>query len=291
MSDNETPVQERRGMLHSKLNRGWLIKISVIGAVLYGIGLWGLYDATIVYPSRGFRHSEYAEFQYLAAARDASELVLADVREPHEMYMNLLGRQRELTKELTTLAPGTLAYKKANVEQTRLAWLRALRLIGRLDVAHTTFENPRARLTELSEQWQTGNTPKPLKAYDIPLQWLFCAFGMVGGLWVTLTLWRTKSKVFGYDKETRRLSLPVGVSFTPSDISELDKRHWHKFFVTVHLKEGGTHKLDLLRFAGLEEWILEMEQHTDGYEPESSDEAEESSSEKEAASTSAETPS
>ncbi|MFG0257071.1 MAG: hypothetical protein ACF8GE_04130 [Phycisphaerales bacterium JB043] len=289
MEPGESAPERAQTEQTTSIRRGWFVKIVVIGVVLFAIGLWGLYDATIVYPARGARHAEFAEFQYLAASSDAAQLLRADVREPMEEFARLVAEEPRLQSELSTLDPDSRAYKSTNAELARFTWLRSLRMIGRLDVSNTTFEDPRLRLSELTTQWQSGDTPKPLKAYDIPMQWLFCVFGIAGALWVALTLVRTASKTFRYDAEAMRLSLPGGASFTPEDIGELDKRQWHKFFVRVNLKDGASHRLDLLRYEGLEEWILEMEKRTEGYEPETSDDSGGSSETEDATSESAET--
>jgi hypothetical protein len=272
MESSETSVQHAGGVVTTTIRRGWFIKIVIIGVVLLAIGMWGLYDAMVVYPARGARHAEFAEFQYLAAADDATQLLRADVREPVEELRRLFERESQIEQDLTTLDPASGAYTRTSVEAARLTWLQALRRIGRLSVENTTFDDPRLRLRTLTDQWQSGDTPKPLKAYDIPMQWLFCVFGLVGAIWVTTTLVRTGRKTFRFEPETRRLTLAGGESFVPSEIADLDKRQWHKFFVKVNLKDGRWHKLDLLRYEGLEDWILEMEKHTDGYEGEDPDE-------------------
>ena len=132
---------------------------------------------------------------------------------------------------------------------------------------HTEIADPSARLTELQAEWATRKPPKPLSAFDIPSQWLIAVAGLGLSAWIVVLFAAVARKKFRYEPAAMRLTLPGGKSFTPADIAELDKRQWHKFFVTVRLKDGRSHKLDLLRYTPLEAWVLEMEKHTDGYEP------------------------
>ena len=87
-----------------------------------------------------------------------------------------------------------------------------------------------------------------------------------------LTVMRVLKTKYRYDASTHTLTLPSGESFTAQQINELDKRKWDKFFVTIHLEGGKTHKLDLLRYQPLEDWILEMEKLSPNYEPPEEDE-------------------
>ncbi len=61
------------------------------------------------------------------------------------------------------------------------------------------------------------------------------------------------------------LGLPGGHSLTPADLTDVDKRKWDKFFVSLVVKPGHATlggkevALDLLRYEPLEDWVLEME--------------------------------
>ena len=60
-----------------------------------------------------------------------------------------------------------------------------------------------------------------------------------------------------------------GKRLLPSEIAEVDRRLWHKFFVFLKPSDGSSEvKLDLLRYTPLEDWFLEIEQRTPNYKPE-----------------------
>jgi hypothetical protein len=246
-------------MRETTISRNWLAKMTLFIAAFIGLGIWGLVDAIWVYPARGARHAEFMEYQYLSAQQEAGEILRSSIDDPGTEYERLRADQETLAGELAATAPESVQRRRLQAELDKLAWLRSLSLIGRLDPEFTTFEAPRERLDELADQWSTAEQPKPLSALDIPTQWLFVAIGFGGAVWMLLVVTRVLKTKFKYDEAEHRLTLPSGESFTPEQVQELDKRKWDKFFVTVKLTDGTTHKLDLLRYQPLEEWILEME--------------------------------
>lgn len=260
----------------TSLNRGWLIKLLVIAVALLGLGVWGLYDALVAFPNRGERHAEYVEWQYLQAASEAGRLLAASEPDPQATLERLTSERAEIRDRLSDTEEGTLAYREATMDLAKLEWLTSLSRIGRVDAEHTTFANPRERLDTLTQQWGTQNPPKPLAAYDIPSQWIFVVCGFGGALWIAVVVGRAKGVQYRYKPAEMELTLPSGRTITPSQISEVDKRKWHKFFVTLRFKEGEGEPvtLDLLRHKPLEDWILEMEKQTDGYEPPEHDDEE-----------------
>lgn len=245
------------------INRSWLIKMGVFIAVLIGLGLWGLFDALIAYPNRGRKHAEFAEWQYLEQASQSGLMIQASTPNPVEELARLRTERESIESD------PSLAEPRRQMQLTRLDWLTALHRVGDLDPANTVFDDPRARLNELEASWQSKTAPKPLGAYDIPLQWVIVAAGFGGGLWIVALLFSASRRVYTYDPEKMALTLPNGGrTITPADIKEVDKRKWDKFFVFFHMKDDSPEiKLDLLRYKGLEEWVLEMEKHTEGYEP------------------------
>lgn len=254
-------------MRETTINRSWLIKM-VIFIVATGLfGLWGLYDALVAYPNRGEGAAEWAEMEYLDAAESYGVFLQASVDNPAEELARLRDERNRLERARQGSPEGSRQRDEADFEIRRLDWLSALSRIGALRPSRTTFEEPRERLAELRLEWQAKNPPKPLQAYDIPLQWVI--FVVFCGVSVTLMalVGLVSRKKFRYDPETMTLELADGRKITPDDIREVDKRKWDKFYVFLQMKEGGEIKLDLLRYKNLEEWILEMEKHTEGYEP------------------------
>jgi hypothetical protein len=113
---------------------------------------------------------------------------------------------------------------------------------------------------QLKDYWSASKaTPTPLAFYDLPLQWLFVVAGFGGALYLIVLYGRVISKKYRFEPETHTLVLPGGTAITPADIREVDKRKWHKFYVTLHLKDGPSRTFDLMRHDPLEEWILAME--------------------------------
>ena len=249
----DDPLMQTRTRLH----RRWLIKMTLGTIALAAIGLWGLYDATIKYPQRGVRHAEYMEWQYLQAEQQAAALSLAGTPDPEAQLRDLSGMSPD--------------YFSANpADEAKLGWLESLRTIGRLDAEHTTYggagrPSPSDRLRELNEKWKTSSAPKALAAYDLPLQWAICVGGFALAGWLMLLFVKVGAKTYRWDPEGKALSLPGGATLKPEDFEDIDKRKWHKFLVTLKVRQehgqlGGRQvRLDLYRYTPLEEWVLEME--------------------------------
>lgn len=250
------------------LTRSWVIKSSIFAIVLGALGVWGLIDATIVYPSRGRAHASFMEFMYLGMAGEAGMLSLSSVSDPEGALRDLNEQRRELEDRLREAGEGSLTAKRTQMELLKREWLTSLSRVGLLTPDRTVIESPVQRIQELGEEWSNKNPPKPLAAYDIPMQWLFVVIGFGGCAWFVSLMLRVKKRVFHYEPQDHKLTLPDGRTITPDQISEVDKRKWDKFFVTLRLQDGASVKLDLLRHTPLEQWVLEMEKHTPGYEAE-----------------------
>jgi len=243
-------------MKETTVNGKWLVKIAIFMVALAALGVWGLLDATVYYPARGAAAEQWARYEYLQAADDSGELLLTTVGDPRAE----LDRLRPLRNDLAHTASGeTLTAKKAATELKRLGWLESAATIGRLTPKYTAFTQPRAELDELDNALASQAQPKPLAAWDIPLQWGFVAVGFAGAGWLLLLIVSVSRRKYRFDPETLTLTLLDGRAITPEQLTELDKRKWDKFLVTLRLKDGGSAKLDLLRYSPLEEWVLEME--------------------------------
>ncbi len=243
MGDEGTSTQAR-----TKLARRWLIKMGVFIVICAGLSLWGLYDATDVYPARGERDASYKLNEYLQAASRAGRLTRTAlvVEDPRAAHAELGARKAEL-------ATGSL-------ERARYEWLESLARMWRLDSANDRIEDsPRAQLTALEEYWTQRDPPAPLEAYDLFFQWAIFVISGIGALLLLVLLARVARKSYRFDADENRLHLPGGRSVTPDDLAEVDKTKWHKFFVTLRLKEGAPVTLDLYRYEPLEEWVLAME--------------------------------
>jgi len=254
-------------MAETTISRNWIAKMALFIAAFFGLGIWGLVDATIVYPAKGQAFADYMEFKYLEASDESGELLRASVPDPTAALADLHERKDALAQEIEALPAESMSRRRKQAELLRYGWLSSLKVIGHNTPRYTVLADPAATLEELRTEWATAPQPKPLSNLDLPTQWLFVAIGVLGGGWMLLTMMRVTKTKFSYDESTHTLTLPGGKSFAPADIAELDKRKWDKFFVIITLADSSQHKLDLLRFQPLEDWVLEMEKLSPNYEP------------------------
>ncbi|MDX2116532.1 MAG: hypothetical protein SFZ24_13055 [Planctomycetota bacterium] len=253
------------------LNRKWVAKMIIFLAALFILGVWGTADALLIYPRRGEHHAQFALKDYLERV-DASgqSLLRASVEDPAAEMQRLSATPPtdpvDTAKQQWLESLSRIHSLAALTEQNRAALAASP---GATPDTVTMFSNSRQKLQDLQTQLANQNAPKPLSAYDIPLQYLFMLIGFAGSLWMVFFLFRCAATRFQYDRAEKRLFLPDGRSFVPADVEELDKRDWHKYFIYVKLAgQPGETKLDLLRYAPLEEWILEIEKLTPNYKPE-----------------------
>lgn len=278
------------------LNRSWLLKTGVFMLVLLVFGVWGLIDALWLYPGRGLADASFRYRDFLVAADKAGRLTTGTliVTDPRAALTELQQREGELVK---AAQGNTGEAHKAAMELAKLSWLQSLARAWRLNAddkplgtlgkpadrnlfanlttgegytlplragagVEKTVLSPQALHNELRTYWDTTTPVSPLAGYDMPFQWIFVVVGFVGGGWILLTILRASATKFTWDPAAQRLTLPGrlgGASLVPADLEDIDKRLWHKYYVTLVDKSGAHHKLDLLRFEPLEEWVLEME--------------------------------
>ncbi|MBC7771317.1 MAG: hypothetical protein H7210_02365 [Pyrinomonadaceae bacterium] len=299
------------GLVSARLSRNWLAKMGVFLVVLLVFGTWGLVDATVIYPRRGLEDASFKLRNYLQKAVETNRLTPSSIKveNPAETLSKLAARE---TLQLRSKSLGAVAEPLTDLELARLAWLRSLDRVWKLDVSEVpvckatrtkrdasgneifagvggtteaqkeihevSFKvrqgagltvgpdgkarewGPDAVLKDLNAFWgSTKKTPSALEFYDLPSQWVFVVIGFGGGLYVLFLLVRASLHKYQFAPQENRLVLPGGVSILPTDLKDLDKRRWHKFFVTLNLKNGKSYPLDLLRYVPLEEWILKME--------------------------------
>ncbi len=268
------------------MSRRWLIKIAIFLIGLPAVGLWGLYDATIKYPARGAQDASRRLYVYLEKADEALAINSVAIADPAAELERLEASEADL---ITQREKGlTSARRSAEVDLARLDWLRSLKRLWTLEKDTQRLElqgenlpkvtklwntregrafvsgsdeadTPRQTLDELRVTWESTPEPEPLSGFDLLVQWGIAVVFFSAALYPLYLILRVARTRFTYEPETRRLTLPSGVTFVPDEIKDVDKRKWHKFYVTVLLKDGEHHTFDLLRFHPLEEWILEME--------------------------------
>jgi hypothetical protein len=232
----------------SRLAPRWWLKTLAFALILIGFGAWGLYDALVAYPERGMADAEFKQLEYLRAWSSGAARADATVADPAAELTRLEDAGRRPTNTMS------------EVERRRLAWLRSLAKVARLDPEHTQIEQPTARLAELETSWATRTPPKPLSAYDIPAQWLFVALGFSLGPWLLVKLLMVAGKKYRWNPAGQQLTLPGGQTLTPGDLADVDKRKWDKFIVFLKDKSGVEHKVDLYHYTQpLEDWVLAME--------------------------------
>lgn len=227
----------------STLNRSWLVKMVIFTVVLFGFGLWGLYDATIAYPQRGAYYAEYAQWRFLDAAKLAGKINTAtDIADPKARFDELSHKTR------------------SDLEQAEMDWLESLQRIGQLDAEHTRIAGPNKLLDERAQRWKGQDQPKPLAAYDMPLQWSFVFIGFGLGVYVVFNIVRSASRRYTWEESACALTLPGGKRVTPEQLADVDKKKWHKFFCSLVFNDGSEPvELDLLKYSGVEEWVLTLE--------------------------------
>lgn len=248
------------GLVSTTTNRSWKRKMTIFAVVLFGLGIYGLFDAGYAYPRRGYRAAQLLERDYLRYMQDSGRLdnASASIKDPAAEF--------ERTAGSTSGADGLIH-----------RWLTQLQYLNKLSPEHTTLPRTDFFTDGVSKGGQIPdaatrledlkNAPhaEPLESYDIPVQWLICAVGLLWGLYLVVLMVKVGGRTYTWDPIEKRLTIPGGASFTPADLLEFDKRKWHKFFVSVTLKPthptlgGKVVELDLLRFVPLEDWVLEME--------------------------------
>lgn len=285
-AENTTPAETSPNpsaghqQLRTTTGRSWTIKTLIFAIALAGLAAWGWYDAFHEYPNRGKLHEAFMLQSYLQESDKAFELATASVEDPAAEY-----------RRLTGLEPSQLTA----TEKARLAWLRSIsrltslsnvtrqnenEIAARTDPAHqrqdtrTMFTDPRVIYSSLTSQLSQASQPKPLAAYDLPMQFVFLIGGAAGCIYLIGLLLSVRSRVYRYDPVDHRLTLPSGRSLVPSDIALVDKRQWDKFIVYLRPVDGSPEiRLDLYRHHPLEAWVLEMEKLTPGYQPPEEDAA------------------
>lgn len=271
------------------LGRNWLIKTLLFLVLLLGFGCWGLVDAVYFYPRRGEMDAARRLKDHLAAA-DAAGMLTSNqlkVTDPKATYAQLRAREAEIASLARQESPEG---RSARFDATRLVWLESLNRMWALrseprlvdaekgpparkhyfdmregagftvgpDGAKTPLP-PGDLLKRLVSAAATSNQVTPLSGFDMLFQWVFVLIGFGGGLWMLVTLLKAAAKRYRWEPAEQRLTMPDGKTVVPSEIGELDKRLWHKFFCVMNLKDGGSYKLDLLRYQPLEDWVLAME--------------------------------
>lgn len=248
----------------TSLNRSWLLKMGAFLVLLAGFGTWALVDGLVIFPRRGELDASYKLYQYLESARDAGRLTRENVQveNPRQTLAELESKESDLRRAAqgAGIIGGGLSPRVAAMEVARLEWLRSLQRVWRLDTAPSRInDDVSAQLSELTATWKVNQPPKPLAGMDLMFQWVFMALGYGGALWIGVVVLRAKGKVFTWDPAEHRLTLPDGLSIVPADVAEFDKRKWHKYYITLALKNGQSRTLDLLRYVPLEQWVLAME--------------------------------
>lgn len=278
---------QEAGRLNTRLNPKWTVKMVIFTVVLLGFGVWGTADAFWLYPARGRHHIDTTTKAYLEQLRESGRLLSqASVEDPAAEFERL-SKDPGLKSD-----PEALARYEWLLALSRLHSLRGLTAENRAELdrrssagatamdTRTMFADPSSTLDTLTKELSAKGRSKALEAYDIPLQYVFMALGFGGGVWMIFFLMKCARVKYGYDPSEKRLFLPDGSSFTAAEITEVDKRDWHKYF--LYLKISGSdreRKFDLLRYAPLEDWLEEMRKQRPGYDPSEDKQAEEPAAE------------
>lgn len=273
----------------TKLGRNWLIKTLLFVVLLLGFGCWGLIDATYFYPRRGEMDAARKLKDHLAAADAAGMLSPSQLKltDPKAALAQLKAKEADTATQAKSDTPDGRA---ARFRQTQHLWLDSLARMWALKPEPRLVDSdkgppprkhyydmregqgysvgadgvksplpPADLLKRLVSAAATSNQVTPLSGFDMLFQWVFVVIGFGGGLWMLATLVKAAAKKYRWNPAEQRLTMPDGKAVVPSDIRELDKRLWHKFFCTMNLNDGAAYRLDLLRYQPLEDWVLTME--------------------------------
>jgi hypothetical protein len=256
----------------TRLSRRWLLKISIFLIGLPLFGALGLYDGLIKYPRRGELDASVRLSRFLD-----ENPVFTKVETPRETFAQLKERQDEGARGLSDeesalleflasldrlwrLDAKTLELPIADAEGRPETWDISRGEAFVTAAGERKYELVSETRSALRAHWDTAKKPAPLDSkFDIAFQWalVVVCFGLwPWPIWLVVKAMRTR---YRWDANEQRLTLPDASSFTPDEIAEFDKTRWHKFYVTVHLKDGRAMTFDLLRHEPLEEWIKQME--------------------------------
>lgn len=266
------------------LNGRWIFKLAVILFVVFAVGAWGLWDASSVYPKRGERHANWAQWQYLEQAHKANSedfgifIRESSISNPAEELARLSEtetRSRNIQDAGNSSSSRNL---RASMFVTRLAWLEALKVIGHLDTEYTTIESPQAQLDTLKAHWlSAGSVPKPLHTLDLIVQWMIMGLCWSVALYMFIHMLKVRSKKYAWVADSMTLTLPGGSSITPADLEEVDLRKWDKFIVFLKIKDthetlGGKEiSVDTYQHSFVEDWVLAMKEEAFGSEEDGDD--------------------
>lgn len=228
--------------IETRLSRGWLIRTLVFIAVWFGLAIWAYYDATIAYPKRGEEYATFVEYRWLGelANENLIHTVSSKVADPSARLAELKGRENN------------------GAERTEREWLVALDVIGRLDDATTRVADPRARLAELDDKLKARKQPKKLNRYDIPIQWLILAVGLILGVWTLVNLIKASRRHYAYDKDTGQITIN-GQQIPFDKMTGIDMRKWQKKSIAMLETNDGSFKLDAWVHAELDTMIEDID--------------------------------
>jgi hypothetical protein len=255
------------------LNPRWRLKLGIIALIVFLVGCWGLWDATSVYPNRGNKFADWAKWQYLEESKKADDedfgIFLRDtsVTDPVAELERLNAPDRLSQNRTDASNPNSSRSKRASMQNARLQWLEALKVVSMLTAENTTIESPQRELEALREKWSATTTnPKPLSSFDLMSQWLIMGVCYIVTLIMVVHMMRVASQRYTWQPDSMALTIPGGGSITPDDLEEVDKRKWDKFIVFLKIKDahpklGGQEvKVDTYQRLLVEDWILAMEE-------------------------------
>ncbi len=254
------------------LNPRWIMKLAIITLVVFVVGAWGYWDASSVYPKRGERYANWAQWQYLEQSKRANSedfgIFVRDssIENPVEELARLSVEETHSRNAQDAANSSSSRTLRASMLIARRNWLDALKVVGQLDPEHTTIQSPQRALDDLKAQWQAADSvPKPLHNFDLIVQWMIMALCWTITLYMLIHILRVRSKKYAWESASMTMTVPGGATITPADLEEVDKRKWDKFIVFLKIKEshadlGGKEiSVDTYQHQLVEDWILAME--------------------------------
>ena len=223
-------------MAEAKLNREYAFRILGVGAVMFGMCLWSLYDGKVAWPRQN-RSMERVRATLLATNLTAEAWVARD--------------------EESGLSPIDRAFRAAG-EKTPA---KLIKKVGELKQPERS-ENRTALHEAQAKQLNTVFTHDVYNAHDLQGQTVQAVFTFVMGAlaWFSVAL-KAQKRFFADEAGMRGSGLGDG-TIAYGDIAHIDWSKWdEKGIVALTLKSGRRLRLDGWHFAGMAGIVDQIKKH------------------------------
>ena len=220
-------------MAEAKLNREYALRMLGVGAVMFGMCLWSLYDGMIGWPQQN-QSMERVRATLLATNLTAEAWVERDEER------------------------GTSPIDKVFLAAGEKTPAKLIKKIGLLKIPEQGTNNRTMREAQ-TKQLQKLLESDVYSAHDLQTQTVQAVLTCALGLLACLSVGRKSVKRFFADDKGLHGNGFGNAIIAFSDISQIDWSKWdEKGIVVLTLKSGVRHKLDGWHFAGMTEIVDEI---------------------------------